>query len=72
MRQDFPFFRRGDPLLRADPWAQLYQWRHNQIWSRKYVLRHAFPGIGYGFGLFLVACAAEALYYKNIEDDHHH
>lgn len=44
-----------------DPWAAREAWRKHPIFSRAYMLRNLFPGLGLGTGAFAIYLAVDAL-----------
>lgn len=57
-----------------DPWRRFEAWRYAPEISRSANKRRMFPGLGLGFGAFLVLVAIEELYWKpnHPDEDHHH
>ena len=53
---------------RKDPWARFEAWRYQPDLMPAAHLRRMFPGLGIGFGAFLVACAIEKMFF---DDDVH-
>ena len=58
-----------------DPWRRYEAWRYSPEINRIANKKKMFPGLGIGFGAFLVLVAIEELYWKPNhpeDDDHHH
>jgi NADH dehydrogenase (ubiquinone) 1 beta subcomplex subunit 3 len=59
-----------------DPWARFEAWRYSPEINKRANIKRMFPGLGLGFGAFLVLCAWEELYYKPRHPEeystHHH
>ncbi len=66
-------YKNQKPHLK-DPWHRFEAWRYAPEFNTKANLKRAFPGLGIGFGAFLVLAAFEELYWKPNHpeaDDHH-
>ena len=57
-----------------DPWARFEAWRYAPDINKSANKRRMFPGLGLGFGAFLVLVAIEEFIWKpnHPQDDHHH
>ena len=56
-----------------DPWRRFEAWRYAPEINRAANKRNMFPGLGIGFGVFLVLVAVEEFYWKpNHPDDSGH
>lgn len=62
----------GQPL--KDPWRRFEAWRYAPDINRVANKRRMFPGLGLGFGAFLILVAVEEFYWKpnHPEDNGHH
>ena len=52
---------------RKDPWARFEAWRYHPEMMPMANIRRMFPGLGIGFGAFLVAIGIEKMFF---DDDH--
>jgi NADH dehydrogenase (ubiquinone) 1 beta subcomplex subunit 3 len=55
---------------RRDPWARFEAWRYHPSINKHGNIRRMFPGLGWGIGAFIVACALEKVFEK--PDEGHH
>lgn len=53
-----------------DPWARFEAWRYHPSINKHANIRRMFPGLGWGIGVFIVACALEKVFEK--PDEGHH
>ncbi len=59
-------------LPRKDPWARFEAWRYHPDSMPLQNMKRMFPGIGIGFGVFLVACVVEKFFFEEDEKHGHH
>ena len=57
-----------------DPWRRFEAWRYAPEINRHANKRKMFPGLGIGFGVFLILVGIEEFYWKpnHPQDDDHH
>ena len=57
-------------IPRKDPWARFEAWRYHPDLLPMAKIRRMFPGLGIGFGAFLVAIGIEKMFYDESHDKH--
>lgn len=57
-------------FVSKDPWARFEAWRYHPAINKHANIRRMFPGLAWGIGAFVVACAVEKIFEK--PDEGHH
>lgn len=60
-------------IPKKDPWARFEAWRYHPDIMPMANVRRMLPGLGIGFGVFVVACAIEKMFFEEEDkhDNHH-